>query len=90
VIEYWLEPTGASIAIDGEQCFPYNRSALRVLENGTQGFSLADPPRRLLLADTKADAEKIWEHAQQHSQMCFIGQGNRRANQRDYIAQYWK
>ena len=43
-----------------------------------------------LLADTKADAEKIWEHAQQHSQMCFIGQGNRRANQRDYIAQYWK
>jgi len=60
------------------------------LENGTQGFSLADPPRRLLLADTKADAEKIWEHAQQHSQMCFIGQGNRRPNQRDYIAQYWK
>ena len=90
MIEYWLEPTGASLAIDGEQCFPYNRSALRVIENGTQGFSLADPPRRLLLADTKADAEKIWEHAQQHSQMCFIGQGNRRANQRDYIAQYWK
>ena len=90
LIEYWLEPTGASIAIDGEQCFPYTRSALRVIENGTQGFSLADPPRRLLLADTKADAERIWEHAQQHSQMCFIGQGNRRANQRDYIAQYWK
>ena len=90
LIEYWLEPTGAAVAIDGEQCFPYTRSALRVIENGTQGFSLADPPRRLLLADSKADAEKIWEHAQQHSQMCFIGQGNRRANQRDYIAQYWK
>ena len=90
LIEYWLEPTGASLAIDGEQCFAYSRSALRVVENGAQGFSLADPPRRLLLADTKADAEKIWEHAQQHSQMCFIGQGNRRPNQRDYIAQYWK
>jgi hypothetical protein len=90
LIEYWLEPTGAAAVIDGEQCFAYNRSALRVIENGTQGFSLADPPKRLLLADTKADAEKIWEHAQQHSQMCFIGQGNRRANQRDYIAQYWK
>ena len=90
LIEYWLDPTGAPTSIDGEQCFPYNRSALRVIENGTQGFSLADPPRRLLLADTKADAEKIWEHAQQHSQMCFIGQGNRRPNQRDYIAQYWK
>jgi hypothetical protein len=90
LIEYWLEPTGAAATVDGEQCFPYNRTALRVIENGAQGFSLADPPRRLLLADTKPDAEKIWEHAQQHSQMCFIGQGNRRANQRDYIAQYWK
>lgn len=90
LIEYWLEPTGAAAVVDGEQCFPYNRSALRVIENGAQGFSLADPPRRLLLADTKADAEKIWEHAQQHSQMCYIGQGNRRANQRDYVAQYWK
>jgi len=90
LIEYWLEPTGAAVVIDGEQCFAYNRSALRVVENGAQGFSLADPPRRLLLADTKADAEKIWEHAQTHSQMCFIGQGNRRPNQRDYIAQYWK
>ena len=90
LIEYWLEPTGAAAVVDGEQCFPYNRTALRVIENGPQGFSLADPPKRLLLADTKADAEKIWEHAQQHSQMCFIGQGNRRANQRDYIAQYWK
>jgi serine/threonine protein kinase len=89
-IEYWLEPTGAAVVIDNEQCFAYNPSALRVVENGNMGFSLADPPRRLLLADSKADAEKIWEHAQKRSQMCFIGQGNRRNNQRDYIAQYWK
>ena len=89
-IEYWLEPTGAAAVIDSEQCFTYNPSALRVVENGNMGFSLADPPRRLLLADSKADAEKIWEYAQKRSQMCFIGQGNRRNNQRDYIAQYWK
>jgi hypothetical protein len=44
----------------------------------------------VLLADTKDDAQKAWEVAQAHSRQCFIGRGNRRANQRDYIVQYWK
>ena len=36
LIEYWLEPTGAPAVIDGEQCFAYNRSALRVIENAVR------------------------------------------------------
>jgi hypothetical protein len=57
---------------------------------GAQGFVLADARQRLLLADTKEDARRAWEIAQRHGAQCFIGRGNRRPNQRDYIVQYWR
>ena len=90
VVEHWKGPSGASSVIDAEDCVPYERSSLRVAEVGAQGFVLADARQRLLLADTKEDARRAWEIAQRHDAQCFIGRGNRRPNQRDYIVQYWR
>jgi hypothetical protein len=90
VIEYWEAPTSAPTVIDAEDCVRYDRAALRIVEQGAQGFVLTDQRSRLLAADTQKDAQKAWDIAQKHTMLCFIGRGNRRVNQRDYIVQYWK
>jgi hypothetical protein len=90
VIEYWEAPTSAPTVIDAEDCVRYDRAALRIVEQGAQGFVLTDQRSRLLAADTQKDAQKAWDIAQKHAMLCFIGRGNRRVNQRDYIVQYWK
>jgi len=90
VIEYWEKPTGAPTVIDAEDCVRYDKAGLRIVEAGANGFFLTDGRTRLLAADTRQDAQKAWEIAQGHQTLCFIGRGNRRVNQRDYIVQYWK
>ena len=90
IIEYWEAPTRAPTVIDAEDCVRFDAGALRIAESGAQGFVLTDGRSRLLAADTRKDAQKAWDIAQKHSMLCFIGRGNRRLNQRDYIVQYWK
>jgi len=90
IIEYWEAPTRAPTVIDAEDCVRYAAGALRIAESGAQGFVLTDGRSRLLAADSQKDAQKAWDIAQKHSMLCFIGRGNRRLNQRDYIVQYWK
>jgi hypothetical protein len=90
VIEYWINSTGAPIVIANEDCERYTPSQLRVVENAQQGFRLMDGRRVVLDADSREDAQKIWEVAQQHTAQCFIGRGNNRPNKRDYVVQYWR
>jgi serine/threonine protein kinase len=90
IIEYWEAPTRAPTVIDAEDCVRYDPASLRIVESGAQGFVLTDGRSRLLAADTQKDAQKAWDIAQKHASLCFIGRGNRRLNQRDYIVQYWK
>lgn len=90
IIEYWEAPTRAPTVIDAEDCVRYDAGALRIAESGAQGFVLTDGRSRLLAADKQKDAQKAWDIAQKHTSLCFIGRGNRRLNQRDYIVQYWK
>ena len=91
ITEYWKVPSGAQIAIDAEDCEAYSRSALRVVDQGPQGFAVLEGTgRRLVQADNQADAQMARTIAQQHTRLCFIGRGNKRPNQRDYIVQYWR
>jgi hypothetical protein len=90
VIEYWDKPSGAPTQIDVEDCVRYDRGALKIADAGAQGLVLTDGKTRLLAADNRKDAQKAWDIAQQYQQLCFVGRGNRRVNQRDYIVQYWK
>jgi hypothetical protein len=90
IIEYWVAPTSVPTVIDAEDCVAYDRASLRIAEAGAAGLTVGDRTARLFSADTKADAQKVWEVAEQHNALCFIGRGNRRPNQRDYIVQYLK
>jgi hypothetical protein len=90
IIEYWTNRTGAVMAVENNDCGTFAPTQLRIADNGPQGFALMDGKRALLQADTRDDAQKIWEVAQQYTAQCFIGRGNRRPNQRDYIVQYWR
>ncbi len=90
VLEYWNEPTGVPVVVENAECTPYSATALKVNPVQTGGFALLDGKRTVLLADTQDDATKIWQYAQRHTSQCFIGRGNSRQNQRDYIVQYWR
>ena len=90
VIEYWDKPSGAPTTLDVEDCVRYDRAALRIADAGGQGFILTDGRTRLLAADSRKDAQTAWDIAQRYERVCFIGRGNTRVNQRDYIVQYWK
>jgi len=91
ITEYWKVRSGAPIVIDGEDCDTYSRSSLRIVDNGPQGFAVVEGTGRLLVrADNQADAQMARAIAQQYTRLCFIGRANKRANQRDYIVQYWR
>ena len=90
LIEYWQGTTAAPAVIDAEDCIRYNKAALRSFEVGATGWLLADDRTRLLAADTREDAKHAWDLAQAHDAVCYIGRGNLRPNQRDYVVQYWK
>jgi hypothetical protein len=90
VIEYWEGASGVPTRIDVEDCVPLDRPSLRIADLGAAGWVLADSRARLLLADSRDDARRAWEIAQRSSALCFIGRGNGRTNQRDYLVQYWR
>jgi hypothetical protein len=90
VIEYWDNPTGLPLTIDVEDCRRYQPTALRIVEVSGKGWALTDGKQTLTMADTQGDAKHAWDIARANGQLCFIGQGNRRPNHRDYVVQYWK
>ena len=90
VIEYWEGASGVATRIDVEDCIPLDRPALRIADLGAAGWVLADNRARLLSADSRDDARRAWEIAQRSTALCFIGRGNARSNQRDYLVQYWR
>jgi hypothetical protein len=90
IIEYWDGASGVATTIETEDCVALDKPALGIAEARSGGWVLADSKQRLLAAATREDAHRAWEIAQRHSALCFIGRGNKRPNQRDYIVQYWK
>lgn len=90
VIEYWEAPSGIATALDIEDCVGYARDAIQISDAGARGLVIGDGRTRLLLADNREDAQLAATIAQRHRGLCFIGRGNPRANQRDYVVQYWK
>ena len=90
IIDYWAMPTNVPSPIPNEDCREYDRASLTSKEVGAAGFSLEDRSGRLTLADTKADAQKAWNIAKDHTALCSIGYRNTRQNRRDYVVQYWR
>jgi hypothetical protein len=90
VREYWKTPTGTITRIDGEECTPYDPSAVTITERGPEGFAVISGKQLYLLTDTRADAQQIWDLARRSSSHCLIGSRNRRENRRDFLVEYWK
>jgi len=90
VTDYWIAPTNVPSTIRKEDCREYDRASLAIKTIGAAGFSLDDRNGRLLLADTKNDAQKAYDVAKDHLAFCVIARRNGRPNQRDYMVQYWR
>ncbi len=89
IVEYWKGGAGVP-SLPGEDCLPYNRTALRLVDEGPAGWLLTDGGSRMLTLDNRADAERALALARAASAQCFIGRNNTRANRRSYIVGYWR
>ena len=72
-------------------CVPYDPSGLRLELQSTGDWRLqrADGAIFKLFAN-REDAEAGLAVAKEHTQLCYIGKSNTKANRRDYIMEYWK
>jgi hypothetical protein len=82
-------PGGALDNIQPKDCLPYNPGDLRIVDEGASGWLLTDGRSRMLTLDNRTDAVNALALAQRHTQQCFIGRDNRRADRRTYIVDYW-
>jgi hypothetical protein len=72
-----------------EDCLAYNPRALRIEDEGAQGWLLTDGASRMLMLDNRADAERALALARRHTAHCFVGRGNTRPTRAEYITHYW-
>jgi hypothetical protein len=90
IVEYWKGNSGQTTTIASEDCIPYNRANLKIVNEGANGWLLTDGSSRMVMLDDQQDAERALTMAKGYGQQCFIGRDNQRANRKDYIVTYWK
>lgn len=87
-----LDLTSTLMATDQEaitDCLPYNSKNLSVTDEGDSGWLLTDGVSGMAQLDTKQDAATALEVAQYHSQHCFVGRSNGRADRDAYVTDFW-
>jgi hypothetical protein len=89
IVEYWSGGAGAP-SFPGEDCNSYNPGNLRIVNEGANGWLLADGTFRMLSLDNRDDAIQALNLARGNSRICYIGRGNTRPNPGDYILTYWR
>ena len=89
-MEYWKGNSGQTTPIPSEDCIPYNRGNLKIVNEGANGWLLTDGASRMEMLDDQQDAESALAVAKDYNHQCFIGRDNKRSNRSDYIVQYWK
>lgn len=67
----------------------YDARALRIVDEGAQGWLLTDGGSRLLMFDDVQDARNGIAVAQRYRRQGFVGRNNHRPNRRDYLFFYW-
>ena len=73
-------------------CVPYDPATLKLAEierTGTWRLQRDDGAIFRVFAD-REDAEAGLAVAKQHTQLCYIGKSNTRADREKYIMEYWK
>ena len=67
----------------------YNPKALRIVDEGVNGWLLTDGVSRMKMFDNKEDARNGMLVARRHTRHGFVGRDNPRTNRIDYITEYW-
>lgn len=83
-------PIDPGILLPGEDCLPYNPNALYIENLGATGWRLTDGSSSMVIFDNEADANIGLQNARAHTEHCFIGRDNTRANRYAYIFEYWQ
>jgi hypothetical protein len=90
IFGYWLNQFGLTTTIDHEDCEPYDKGSVEIVSRALQGWAVMASGRQLMLLDTAADATTMEAMVKTYSNQCYIGRGNTRSNQSDYVIPYWK
>ena len=90
IVEYWKGDSANELALPSQDCSRYDPAALKILDEGTNGWCLTDGRSRMKILDNQADAEQLLAVARRHTYQCFIGRNNKRPNRKEYIVNYWK
>jgi hypothetical protein len=90
IVDYWQGDSGIETTIRDEDCLYYDASALRIVDQGEQGWMLTDGRSSMALLDDEPDAQAALELAKAFKYHCFIGRGNDRPDPSAYIVEYWK
>lgn len=90
IMEYWTGDSGARTMISGEDCITYNSGSLEIRNEGANGWVLTDGSSRMVMLDSRSDAEQALGIAGGSSRQCFIGRNNNRPNRKDYVVGYWR
>jgi hypothetical protein len=67
----------------------YNPKALRIVDEGANGWLLTDGVSRMKMLDNKEDARNALLVSRRHTRHGFVGRDNPRPNRIDYITEYW-
>lgn len=80
---------GGPVAPSPEDCVSYNNGNVAIVNRGSY-WQLVDGSMALQIFATQSDAVAGLNLARGHSQQCFIGRNNSKANRYQYITEYWK
>ncbi len=90
IVEFWIGSSGLTPTVEAPDCIPYHPTKLSITDEGANGWLLSEGPSRMLMLDTKADAELALAAVKTWSAQCFVGRDNKRADRMQYIMQYWQ
>ena len=85
-----LIPLIPGVVLAGQDCLSYNPNVLYVENLGANGWRLTDGSSSMSLFDNEAEANVGLQVARAHTQHCFIGRDNTRADHDRYVWEYWQ
>ena len=72
-----------------EDCVAYDPRRLRIEAEGVQWVLFAGAGTRMMVLDSRMDAQAAMTVARRHTAQCFVGRNNQRANRLAYVLEYW-
>jgi len=75
IFVYWKGSSGISGALPTNDCIPYERASLSIVNEGADGWLLTDGASRIKMFDNQADAQAGLDLLQNYDRVCYIGRG---------------